>query len=356
MKQIQFGVVGSGWRSLYFLRIAKELPEQFAVTGVVVRDKEKGRLFEKEWDVKTYRSASELTRDSPKFVITSVPWRANAPLIREFSLAGIPVLSETPPAADLDELIALINDIGPDAKVQVAEQYPFQPIHAARQAIIGSDLLGAVSQAQVSVAHGYHGVALIRKHLGITFENAIIAARQYRSHIVAGPDRGGPPSSEKLVDTTQTVASLDFGEKLGVFDFTGDQYFSWIRSPRVLVRGERGEINNTTVRYLKDFRTPITAELMRCDAGQDGNLEGAHHKGITLGANWIYRNPFVPGRLSDDEIAVATCMQKMADLVDDGPEFYSLAEASQDHYLSMMIDRAVEIGAAIATTTQPWAI
>ncbi|NOG51366.1 MAG: hypothetical protein HND48_19535 [Chloroflexi bacterium] len=41
---------------------------------------------------------------------------------------------------------------------------------------------------------------------------------------------------------------LDFGEKLGVLDFVGDQYWSPIRGHRVTVRGERGEARSTTAR------------------------------------------------------------------------------------------------------------
>ncbi|WP_414171459.1 hypothetical protein [Clavibacter tessellarius] len=47
--QIRFGIVGSGWRSAFFLRIARALPERFAVTGLVTRSAETGRALEEEW-------------------------------------------------------------------------------------------------------------------------------------------------------------------------------------------------------------------------------------------------------------------------------------------------------------------
>ena len=109
--------------------------------------------------------------------------------------------------------------------------------------------------------------------------------------------------------------------KLGIYDFTGEQYFSWICSSRVLVCGERGEINNTT-KYLKDFKTPIEFELRRQNAGENGNLEGLYFKGVLAGEEWIYKNPFIPARLTDDEIAVATSLKKMAEYVQTGKSFY----------------------------------
>ena len=122
----------------------------------------------------------------------------------------------------------------------------------------------------------------------------------------------------------------------------------------MLIRGERGEINNTQVHYLEDFQTPISIELQRQNAGENGNLEGYYLKGILAGSEWIYRNPFVPGRLSDDEIAIASCLEHMVRCVEGGPEFYGLAEAAQDHYLNIMIDQALTTGEPVKTSLQPW--
>jgi len=195
---------------------------------------------------------------------------------------GIPVLSETPPAPTLEALIGLYQSVGANTKIQVAEQYQYQPIYAARIHLANSGLLGKVTQAQVSLAHGYHGTCLMRKLLGINFENAEIIGRQFVSSIVCGPGRAGPPESKEVVESSQEISLLNFDGKLGVFDFTDDQYFSWIRSNRVLVCGELGEIVNNEVCYLKDYKTPISVSLKRHNAGEDGNLEGFSHKGITL--------------------------------------------------------------------------
>lgn len=352
---IRFGLIGGGWRSRFYLRIARELPERFQATGVMVREPEgKGRRVQDEWGVPVVGSVDGLLPAKPAFIVVSVPWSATPHYLRLLHARGIPALSETPPAPNLDGLIALNGLVKEGARIQVAEQYPFQPLHAARIALVQSGLMGAVSQAQVSVAHGYHGIALMRKLMGVGFEEATITARRVESPLIAGPDRGGPPPEETLETATQTLAWLDFKERLGVFDFTGSQYFSWIRSPRLLVRGERGEINGTTFRFLGDYRTPVTLELKRVDAGQDGNLEGYYHKGIMAGSDWVYRNPFAPGRLSDEEIAVATCLQKMAEYVEGGPPFYSLADASQDHYLSMMMDRAASEMRPVRAVRQVW--
>jgi predicted dehydrogenase len=231
---------------------------------------------------------------SPELVVVSVPWGVSVPLLRLCAEHGLPALGETPSAPDLAGLHELTALAKGGAKIQIAEQYYAQPLHAARLAVLQSGRIGTPSQAQVSVALGYHGISLMRKYLGVTFENATITAARIVSPIVNSPGRQGPPPTEKIVDSAQILARFDFENgKIGLFDFTGDQYFSYIRGPRLLVRGERGEIENETVRFLLDVATGVTLPLVRQDTGHLGNLEGYHHQGYTLGAEFIYRNPFL---------------------------------------------------------------
>lgn len=229
MKPIRFGIAGGGWRTEFYLRIARALPERFRVAGIVVRDETKGKFLEMTWRVRTFRNVpAMLDKTKPSFVVTSVPSMANPEIVGELAYEGVPVLSETPPAADLEQLLR-VNESFAHAKIQVAEQYAFQPMHAARLAVVRSGRLGTVTQAQISVAHGCHGISLLRKMLGIGFEQAVIQAYTFTSPIVSGPNLKGGPEKEEIVPSIQTVAALHFGDKLGVYDFADDQYFSWQR-------------------------------------------------------------------------------------------------------------------------------
>jgi len=353
--KIVFGIIGSGWRAEFYLRIAKELPKRFCVSGLVTRSEIKTEKITKKWGIKTFRTIDELLNSSSlDFVVVCVPWKVAPIIIKELVEKKIPVLSETPPAPDLKTLIEINKLTNQGGKIQVAEQYHLQPLHAARIAIANSGKLGEISQVQLSVCHGYHGISLIRRLLGIKFENATISAYKIVSPLIAGPGRDGEANEEKTLESSQVIASLDFGGKVGIYDFTGDQYFSLIRTQRLLVRGNKGEITDKVVRYLKDFKTPVEFGLKRQNAGEDGNLEGFYLKGILAGEEWVYENPLIPGRLTDDEIAIATCLTSMYQYTKDGIDFYSLAEASQDHYLSLMIDKAVSTGEKVKTESQPW--
>jgi predicted dehydrogenase len=353
---IRFGIVGSGWRSEFFQRIAKALPERFEITGVVTRSAARGREVERAWDVPTYRTVEELVATRPKFVVVSVP-REKAPetMIRLTEL-GVPALTETPPSLDAESSEPLHRLVADGAILQVAEQYHLSPLLRSQLAIAASGRLGAINQVLVGQCHDYHGVSILRRALGITFEDARITASIFRSPLTQGPDRSGDPTEERSVTAEQVTARFEFGDgRLGVYDFASEQYFSWIRRNRLLVRGERGEISDLEVSYLQDFRTPMFGTIHRIEAGQGGNLEGQFLRGLILGDEWVFTNPFLPGRLSDDEIAIAECLVRMSDHVDGGPPLYSLAEASQDNYLALLMQEAALTGEPVRSRPQVWA-
>ena len=351
---IKFGIVGTGWRSHFFLRVAQACPDRFTCAGVVTRDPERAAPLGEEYGIRLYPALDDLLSQKPDYVVTSVPWPINPGLLHQLADANMPALSETPPAPTVEEMIELCRCTRDGVIIQVAEQYFLQLHHAAKLAFIKTGKLGTISQVQVSVAHGYHGVSLIRKFLGVGFANPTITAREFTSSLIKGPDRAGPPEAEGMDTSKQTIAYLDFGDRLGVFDFAGDQYFSHIRNQRVLIRGDRGEIIDDTATYLQDYLTPITVRFSRQCAGAEGNLEGNHLKGYLIGDSWIYQNPLAPGELSDDEIAVGECMRLMGEHVNGAGPFYPLEEACQDHYLSLCIQRAQQEGRTVTVEPQPW--
>ncbi|MHB1000808.1 MAG: Gfo/Idh/MocA family protein [Armatimonadota bacterium] len=366
MTQTRFAVIGGGGRTHQFLRVARQLPDLFTVSSVLVRNSEKREKLAQEWDVPTSSTLDELISSKPKFVVVCVSWESSPMLIKELFDRNVPVLSETPPAPNLEGLIQLYQQTDKGRMVQVSEQYHLRSMHHARILVAQSGLLGNITGAQVSAGHGYHGMSIMRKLLGVNFEPVEITAKVFTSPVVTSDASG-----EKRTEEYQTLGWLDYGNKLGVFDFTFSQYSTKIRASRILVRGDRGEIDNTTVRYLGQDAMPISTELIRHETFINSETDdcrenfvaseihrSAHDtrylKGITLGDDWIYYNPFFPAHLSEDQIAVATFLHRMSIYVDGGPSFYSLAEAAQDHYLGMMIEKAVETGMPMIAEPQVW--
>jgi len=355
MSQKSVAIIGSGWRGEIFLRVLKYFPESYSVAGVISRSEEKRQYLKEKWQVPAYGSLDELLeRGTPDFVIIAVAKDQAHRIIADTAGRGLPVLAETPPAPTLEDLIALNRSLPPAAPIQIAEQYHLYPMHRARLSVIGSGILGDVSYAQISVSHGYHGVSLMRRTLGIGFENALISAHTRDVSILEGPGRGGPPKEEKIIAADHTLAVLDFGEKRGLYDFERNQHRSWIRSSRFLARGDRGEICEDRVRYLKDHLTPVEYDLIRLQAGEYENVEGYFLRGVLGGEEWLYRNTW-QASLSDEDLSLAEVLARMVRFAETGESFYSLAEASQDQYLALMIDESAREGKTVETETQCWA-
>ena len=67
MEKIRYGLIGSGWRAEFYIRIAKAVPEKFDLTAVLIRDEEKGRKFSEKFGVKVVNSLDALMEDAPEF-------------------------------------------------------------------------------------------------------------------------------------------------------------------------------------------------------------------------------------------------------------------------------------------------
>ena len=137
-KPITFGVIGGAWRAEFFFRIAQALPDQFRIAGCVTKTEATRARIKAEWKIPVFDTLDALLDEQPRFVVTSVPRAASGPLLVELAWKNMPVLAETPPAADLAALNQMWRDLPAGARIQVAEQYPLAPLHAARLAFARS--------------------------------------------------------------------------------------------------------------------------------------------------------------------------------------------------------------------------
>ncbi len=358
MSKIRFGLIGSGWRAEFYIRIAKHVPELFELSAVLIRDKEKGEAFAKKFGVKVVQSLDELLETNPLYVVLSIKRGIVSDYLQTLFQKNIPVLCETPPGETVEALEKVWNDAKKnDAKIQIAEQYFAQPLYAAWGKAISDGKIGEVQNINISSLHGYHGISIIRQYLDTAFMNCKITGKRYVFKLTETFGRGGMVFDGEIVDSRRDRLTIEYENgKVAYFDFSDPaQYHSFIRTRQLNVQGTRGEIDDLVIRYLSQTNIPVTQELVRKDMGIYNNQEWAHY-GIMLGEEFLYKNPFEYARLNDDEIAVATCMLKMNEYLESGKGFYSLEEALQDMYLSLKMDEALENPyQTIETTTQIWA-
>lgn len=355
--QARFALVGSGWRSEFMLRLARQAPERFAVAGVVTRTAERGAEVESRWRVPTYRSISELlAAQRPEFVVPCVPWSQTAQTTIELVEAGVPVLAETPPAADLEGLRTLWTRVGTSGLVQVAEQYLCMPGHAARLALLGRGVIGEVTSVQVSSTHLYHAVSMIRGLLDVGTGPVTVRAQSFAAPLANPLNPDGWTGSAEPEELATTLATLDFGTaRMGLYDFTDNQWWNPLRQPRIVIRSIMGEIVDDRVIRLVDPYTPIESQLIRRQAGIDLNLEGVELQHISFDGEVVYRNDFAGARFSDDDLAVADLLAAMvAWCRGDGPAPYPLADGCQDHLVSLAIMEASRTEQPVTTSTEGW--
>ena len=165
MAKLRFIVVGSGWRSLFYWRIAQALPERFELCAMLCRTEEKAEKMHREYGVPVSTSAEQCAALHPDLVVVAVNKASIAAVSTEWLARGFAVLSETPAALEEDALRALWQLHQQGAKLQVAEQYWLYPTLAKRLAAVRSGALGTPQFARLSVAHGYHAVSLARQFL-----------------------------------------------------------------------------------------------------------------------------------------------------------------------------------------------
>jgi predicted dehydrogenase len=295
--------------------------------------------------VPVFTSLAEcLTAARPDFLVTALPREVNPGVLTEAVAHGVPVLAETPPAADRAGLRALWSAVGGTGLVQVAEQYLRMPTHAARAAVVRAGLIGTPSQVQVSSTQLHHAVSLIRGLLGAGRGPVAVRATRTVAPLVDPLNRAGWTDDPAPHPATTTIATLDFGGgRSGVYDFTDNQTRNQLRFRRLLVRGSHGELRDDEIIRFAGPRTITRTRMIRSDD-------------LSLGDRVLFRNPWPGRRLNDDEIATAALLRAMADWVRGaGPPPYPLADGMQDHLIGLAISEAADTGRRVTTDVERWA-
>jgi predicted dehydrogenase len=346
-----FALIGSGWRAQMFLKVARELGT-IQCSGVVLRTP-------RRLDVPTFTSLDACLDERPvDFVLTATPRAVTPAFILEAVDRGLPVLAETPPASDLDGLRALWSAVGDSGLVQVAEQYPMMPSHAARAALVASGVIGTPTQVQISSTQQYHAVALIRTLLAAGRGPVSVRASRFTAPLVNPLSRDGWTDDEEAYPTTTTIATLDFGDgRSGVYDFTEQQTRNQLRFRRLTVRGSAGELHNDEVVRMADPHTLVRTPLIRRQTGYDLDLIGYDTEHITLGSSVLYRNAYPGTRWMDDEIAMATLLERTSEWArGQGPPPYPLAEGVQDQQVALAIEESADRDTTVTTSREAWSL
>ena len=317
---IRFAVIGSGWRSLFYVRIARALPDMFELTALLCRGQEKADRIQKEYGIHTTTSEDEIIASKPDFVVSAVNKSSMSDVVRYWAAKGIPVLSETPAGLDIDTLKAIRQDVENGARIQVAEQYFLYPSIKAVIDECKSGTIGEPVSLTISAMHDYHAASVIRRMLDTGLEDVTVTGKTFSMKVTDTRTRYEVLTEGRVVEKEEKHLIMEYADgKTAFYDFMSDQYRSPIRNRYINLRGTRGEIINDTVYYLdKD------------------NLAACKKLDI--------KNPYGYAGLSEDEAAITGILLGMKEYVDKGKEVYPMNEALYDAYMGILMCEAGKPG------------
>ena len=318
---ISYAIIGGGWRAEFYLRIAKLVPDVFGVSAIYVRNSERFSYISKKYNVKVVDSFEQMLDTKFDFIVNCINKENISDYAVELSNKGYYVLCETP-------IISKPKCNTNYDKIQVAEQFHLKGYFQAVKKIIDMGIIGDINHINLSMAHDYHGMSLIRFLLDEYEKPVKLGEHFIDTQILKTNGRTGEFDNKYFDSSLQKIKIFGFGNKTAVYDFTHDQYFSPIRKDRLLIRGTKGEIDNKSVRYFNDNNEFVESNIVLHQAGL---LDGLYNDRITFENKVLFDFPYKASRLTEEETAIAECIVKMKNYIETKEELYSYKKAYEDY-------------------------
>lgn len=334
---LSYLIVGSGYRSEFFARIAQANPALFRAL-FLCRSQEKAAAVTAHTGVPATVSPEEALAFRPDFVVVAVDRGHIAAVTEEWALRGFPVVAETPVGATLEQLRriwALQAENG--ARIVCCEQYHRYPVLANGLALVREGLIGRPVSAYLSLAHDYHGFSLLRRMLGTEGEDFTLRGVRQTTQAAASDSRYGAILDGSLAQEARDTVHIAFASgKTAVYDFSPLQYRSFLRARHLTLRGERGEWCDRIIAYADADNAPRRVFLMPELAPAYRALD---NQTLRDGRKTWTAELFLD--TAQDEAAIASILLDMDAYLHGGPSPYPLEEALDDAYFWLLLGEAV---------------
>ncbi|MDR1540791.1 MAG: Gfo/Idh/MocA family oxidoreductase [Clostridiales bacterium] len=348
---MKVGIIGTGGRSVSYIKALKALSEDFELCSMRFRTQEKADLFKKEYDIPATTSMDEFKSSKPDFVVDVVGYydvgKAAADLLRD----DIPVLAETPPAATVQELCDLWNlSAAKKSKILVAENYFEEPPYAAMIEAVKRGYLGDAQTVTVANTHEYHAFSVMRIILDEMNSPLTMIGKKMDLELTLTNDHAGNSIRDGSIEIAERYhVILNFANgKTGFYDFAISQYWSDIRSYYIMVQGSRGEIKDKDIWFLDSNQIPRQS-CFHSNLTGDGGLVS-----ISIRDDVVYENKLLSKGIGDN-IGVCSMLLNMKNYLETGFAPYPFADGLQDAYLTKLLhecgSRPFEL---IQSEKMPW--
>lgn len=344
---VRFAMIGSGWRSLYYIRIARALPQYFELCMMLCRSQEKARYMSETYHIPACVTEEELMSSGPDLIVVAASKEVNAALSLHWLEKGYTVLQETPAGTDRDTLEQLMKT---DGKLVVAEQYSRYPEYSAVRKLLETGVIGDPDYLYLSAVHEYHAASLIRHFLDIPAGTPFDVVSEQWSFPAAGTFSRYEQTADRKISLKQRTAALFTfdGGKAAVYDFDSAQYHSPLRSSHFRIQGAYGEISDHTVQYLDESsgaKTDLLQVFYRTVETDDPNPNLHTVREVTrisFRDQILYTPFFGLCSLPQDETAIASMLYETAMYAaGECGSPYPLAEAVEDALTAIRMKEAL---------------
>lgn len=308
---------------MYYVRIAKALPQHFEMCMMLCRTAEKARYMHETYQIPTTVNETDIIDTKPDFIVIAAYKNDNLSLSLKWIERGFHVIQETPASTDLSGIEKLRNTPGAETKLIIAEQYRFDPYHSAIRKLLERNLIGEPQYLYLSAAHDYHAASLMRFFLNLCADEGFsINADEFTFLSAETRNRYEEFKDGRTAEKKRTIARFSFDcAKVCLYDFDSDQYRSPLRSSHLKIQGVKGEISDRSIAWMDEDHIihhetlNIETETVRTDS-PNPNLAGFDEiREISFGSETLYTPPFGLCGLSADETAVAILLKKTDEYV-----------------------------------------
>ena len=297
-------LIGSGWRSNFYHRVAKELPNLLKISAVVTHTKERASDL-KAHGLNAYSSLADALKEEHDYVIIATRSTFYSDMIESYE-RGERIIAET--------AFLPLNQYEREALRKIegftAEQYPYTPTYASL--ISASKQIGEIDQVMLSSLHNHHAISILRELITLDDIKAEeIEFLNFKSKVVKTGSRSGIELNNEEEEYERKIRLLRFNRALYIHDFSSNNYHNALLERKAEIRGSKGTLNMdyllTTDEEGYVVKLPFTRHYDNLNK-TSGSPVLSH---ISLGKDTIYKNPFYPALLNEDEIAIATIIRKI---------------------------------------------
>lgn len=304
-----FILFGTGWRSDFYRRIARALPNEFPVPAVYTRHEERIKAISQEGFFCTSSMEEALSFAHDAVIVASGP-AGLADTLEYLQSKGENIITETSYLSLSDEDTKRCSLIEGFAM----EQYPYYPVFKAVSALLPR--IGKVQEFRLSMLHNHHAAAMMRKVFPQCIEGFDIKCLDHKASITKTDDRHGRCTTGESQDYTRKIRILTGkGDSPWLFvnDFSTNQYHTYLIPSSFEIRGEKGVLTNTGISYADEHGIVISDTFRRHFDGDstNGSLTLSH---ITCLGQVVYTSPFYGASLNDDELAIASMLKDISEL------------------------------------------